>query len=314
VTDNRVTVSPYSADDAAVWDDIVERAANGTLLHTRRYLGYHGDRFADRSLLVLESGRPVAVVAAAVDPDDERCVISHPGITYGGIVHLASLRGSGVAAALTAALAEWRADRVVYKPVPHVYHRVPAQDDLWALYLAGATRKRCDLSWAIDLSAPMTWTGNRRRAVTRATAQLELADDPDSLPELWSILTAVLDVRHGVTPVHTLAEMQDLMVRCPGEIRVHVARQAGEVVAGSVVYVAGAAWHSQYLASSDIGRRVGALDAVVSFGIEQARVSGARWYDFGISNEDRGRVLNEGLYFYKSSFGGGSVVHEQYQL
>jgi hypothetical protein len=305
-------VSPYSADDAAVWDDIVERAANGTLLHTRRYLGYHGDRFADRSLLVLESGKPVAVVAAAVDPDDEHCVVSHPGITYGGIVHLASFRGAVVQDALEACLHQWAADRVIYKPVPHVIHRVPAQDDLWALYMAGAVRTRCDLSWAVDLSTPMAWSGNRRRAVSKALATVQITEDQTALPQLWDIVTQVLADRHGVRPVHTLDEMRDLLERCPQEIRVHVARLQDRVIAGSVVYRVGAAWHSQYLASSPEGRELGALDAVVSFGIEAARSAGARWYDFGISNVKG--LLNEGLYFYKSSFGGGSVAQEHYEL
>jgi hypothetical protein len=312
VTDKRITVSPYSAGDASVWDDLVERAANGTVLHTRRYLGYHGDRFTDRSLLVLEAGRPVAAVAAAVDPQDARCIVSHPGITYGGIVHLASFRGVAVRGALEACLAEWAADRVVYKPVPHVIHRVPAQDDLWALFMAGARRIRCDLSWAVDLTTPMAWTGNRRRAVSKALTAVQVTEDKTALPELWDIITAVLAERHGVQPVHSLDEMRDLLARCPQEILVHVARQQDRVIAGAVVYRVGAAWHSQYLASSPEGRESGALDAVVSFGIEAARNDGARWYDFGISNVKG--ALNEGLYFYKSSFGGGSVAQEHYEL
>jgi hypothetical protein len=314
VSGARITVEPYTESQAAAWDDVVDRAANGTLLHTRRYLGYHGDRFADRSLVVLDDGRPVAVLPAALDPDDGGCVVSHPGVTYGGLVHLPAFRGASVLNALKACLAQWQADRVLYKAVPHVFHRAPAQDDLWALYLLGARRIRCDLSWAIDLGSPMTWTGNRRRSAAKAAALVELRDDPQGLDEFWDVLTETLTGRHGVAPVHTAAEMRELMTRCPGDIRVHVARQDGAVVAGSVIYVAGTAWHSQYLAASAAGRAVGALDAVIAFGVEAARTAGARWYDFGISNVDNGRTLNEGLYFHKASFGGGSVVHEFYEL
>lgn len=307
-------VRPYGPGDDEAWDALVARSANGTLLHTRRYLGYHGDRFADRSLLVLDGDDLVAVIPAALDPDDERCVVSHPGITYGGLVHLPSLRGSAVAAAVTACVDHWGAARVVYKPVPSVFHRAAAQDDLWALFLLDARRVRCDLSWAVDLAGPMTWSGNRRRAAAKAVAAVQVADDMAALDAFWRMLTDNLADRHGVRPVHTVDEMRDLVGRCPGEILLHVARRDGDVVAGALVYVAGAAWHSQYVATNAAGREVGALDAVVAFGVERARAAGARWYDFGISNEDRGRTLNDGLYFYKSSFGGGSVVHEQYEL
>jgi hypothetical protein len=309
-----VEVRPYDAADAAAWDDLVARSANGTLLHTRRYLGYHGDRFADRSLVVLDGGRPAAVLPAALDPSDPACVVSHPGLTYGGLVHPPSFRGTAVRAALDAALAHWSAARVVYKPVPHVFHRAAAQDDLWALFVLGAKRFRVDLSWAVDLTGPPAWTGNRRRAAAKAAAAVDVTRDDDAVEELWAVLTESLAERHGVRPVHTAAELAELLERCPGEIAVHVARRDSAVVAGAVVYVAGAAWHTQYLTSGAAGREVGALDAVVAYGIDAAREAGARWYDFGISNEDAGRTLNEGLYFYKSSFGGGSVVHEQYEL
>jgi lipid II:glycine glycyltransferase (peptidoglycan interpeptide bridge formation enzyme) len=41
---------------------------------------------------------------------------------------------------------------------------------------------------------------------------------------------------------------------------------------------------------------------------------GARYFDFGISNEQEGRILNEGLYRFKVSFGAGGVVHEFYEV
>ena len=48
--------------------------------------------------------------------------------------------------------------------------------------------------------------------------------------------------------------------------------------------------------------------------VAEARARGACYFDFGISNEDEGRVLNEGLYRFKYEFGAGSAVHEFYEL
>ena len=36
--------------------------------------------------------------------------------------------------------------------------------------------------------------------------------------------------------------------------------------------------------------------------------------DFGTSNEHAGRVLNEGLYAYKASYGATGTVHTRYLL
>ena len=83
-----INVRPYVPADDGAWDALVTRSSNGTLLHTRRFLGYHGDRFADRSLVAEDKrGAIRAVFPAAVDPARSDTITSHPGATYGGIVH-----------------------------------------------------------------------------------------------------------------------------------------------------------------------------------------------------------------------------------
>ena len=52
-----LSVRPYQPDDADAWDGFCEGALQSTLLHTRRFLSYHGDRFADRSLIIEEAGK-----------------------------------------------------------------------------------------------------------------------------------------------------------------------------------------------------------------------------------------------------------------
>ena len=60
--------------------------------------------------------------------------------------------------------------------------------------------------------------------------------------------------------------------------------------------------------------RMRTRDGLASICIRSAIGSGRRWFDFGTSNERQGRFLNEGLYEFKSNFGGGGVAHEFYTL
>jgi hypothetical protein len=39
-----------------------------------------------------------------------------------------------------------------------------------------------------------------------------------------------------------------------------------------------------------------------------------RFFDFGISNEEQGEKLNEGLVFWKESFGASTIVHDFYEV
>src|SRR5688572_5388687 len=137
-----IHVRRYAAGDEARWDAFVEAAATGTLLHTRRFLSYHGDRFADASLLVFDGpDKLCAVLPAAVDPGDPACVCSHPGATYGGLLVAAASHGLEVFDALQAACAHYADagfERLAYKAVPVHLHATPGQADAYALWRAGA--------------------------------------------------------------------------------------------------------------------------------------------------------------------------------
>jgi hypothetical protein len=86
------------------------------------------------------------------------------------------------------------------------------------------------------------------------------------------------------------------------------------MLAGVLVYEYGAVAHTQYLANSDDGRELGALDLVVDHLINHHYPSRAEYLSLGISTEEDGRVLNAGLCAQKEEFGGRAVVHDFYAL
>ena len=308
----------YTAADEAGWERLRRASHCASFLHERAFLSYHGDRLIDRSIVLREGDRWLGVLPAAEHPTLPGTVESHPGITYGGFVHDGALRGERAIAALRAAAAHYAGlgyRRLRYKPLPHIYQAAPAQDDLYALFRLGAQRVRCDLSACIDLAHPLPASERRRRGAAKARkAGLAYENDTKHAPALWAVLEANLQRKHGSRPVHALAEIQLLAERFPEHIGVSVALQRGEVVAGTVCFRAGPALHLQYIAASEAGHAVSALDGLIEGLIGAARDAGARWFDFGTSNEDQGRVLNEGLYRFKCEFGAGGVAYETYEL
>lgn len=114
--------------------------------------------------------------------------------------------------------------------------------------------------------------------------------------------------------MHTLEEIRVLQSRFPREIQVRCGIIDDQVEAGVVLFNSSRAWHAQYIASSARGYESSVLDAVFDSIIGEAETSGARFFDFGTSNEDGGEVLNDGLYRFKHEFGGGGVAHEFYQI
>lgn len=312
-------VRRFAAEDSEMWDAFCEDAYQATFLHSRRFLSYHGDRFHDRSLIILDDqGQPAGLFPAALHPTDPACVVSHPGITFGGLIHAGALKGEKVVEALSAIADRYRAEgaeRLLYKAVPFFYHRVPAQEDLYGLFRLGAARVRCDLSSTIDLARRLPVSKRRRRSFAKSRKSgVEVVEGAGQLPQLWAVVEDNLARKHGQKPVHTAEEIILLAKRFPENIRCVCARLNGSLAAGVVLFESALVAHAQYIASSEIGYEVSALDSVFEHCIEAATAAGQRWFDFGISTEDGGRVLNESLYGFKSEFGSGAAVHEFYEL
>ena len=312
------TVS-YCEENFAAWDEFVGQSLNGTFLHTRRYLSYHGKRFRDVSLLLEdEDGKIVGVFPAAIDPNDDKRIVSHPGITYGGILHTGKLRGARMLEAFDN-LKEFYAAQdfasLRYKAVPEIYHHAPAADDLYALFINNARRYRCDLSCAIGFAERPAVSSRRGRSLKKALkAGVHVEEGTHYAAALWGILEDNLARKYEARPVHTLEEITHLQVLFSEQIKFVAASLNGEVIAGVVLFVTDTTVHAQYIASSETGYETSALDAVFNFCIEAAATQGKRYFDFGTSNEDDGRKINATLYNFKSEFGGGGIAHEFYEL
>jgi hypothetical protein len=260
--------------------------------------------------------RIIGLLPAAEDPHDPATVISHPGVTYGGLVHNGELRGENQVNALTSIsthFGELGYTKFVYKAVPFIYHRRVASDDMYALFRIGAKRSRCELLAALDLAAPGRARSGRRYGLKRAEqAGIGVEVGWDAIEAFWGVLEDVLRERFDSQPTHSLNEIDELHRRCPKEIELVVAKSGDEVVAGIVLFEAGAALHMQYSAATETGRNASAMDAVMTCGIELARSRQCRYFSFGTSSE--GYRLSESLYEFKLSFGAGSVTQEQFEV
>lgn len=308
----------FNHDESDTWDNFCRGTYGATFLHSRAFLSYHGARFIDRSVVIERQGEWLGVIPAAVHPSEPSTIVSHPGTTFGGIVHQGRLRGAQMLQALDCARTLWASsgyERLQYKAVPHIYQSAPAQEDLYALFRAGAERYRVDLSSCIDLQYRLPVSERRKRGKKKAQrASVRIVHGREHLAALWEVLADNLIRNHGVMPVHTLREITMLVDRFPEHIHVMTALVDGVVEAGTVLFVGQMVTHAQYIASSQVGYSVNALDLLFDEAIGDSSKSGKRYFDFGISTEDQGLILNEGLSQFKIEFGAGGVVHEFYEL
>lgn len=304
----------YSPEQAEAWNVFVQQSKNGTFLFNRRYMDYHSDRFCDQSLMVYRRGKLYAVLPANKGKDG--VLESHGGLTYGGLIMSRHCTGAEVTEVMRILCDYWRAEgyeRVLYKPVPWIYHQQPSEEDLYALFaVCDAKIVARGLSQTICRDDRNAMYRIREMGRRRAEAEGIIIEESSQLDPFWEILTHNLKARYQLKPVHTLSEMELLRSRFPENIRLFVARREEEVLAGTVLYITERVVHSQYIAASSEGRKCHALDLLFTKVVDKA-LETHPFFDFGISTELDGDYLNEQLAYQKEGFGARGICYDHYE-
>lgn len=310
-----IEIVKYDASMASQWDEFVGRSRNGTFLLKRGYMDYHSDRFTDCSLVAMHDGKMCALLPANIDGDT---LWSHRGLTYGGwIIPFKHFDTTVMVEVMDAAVKWMRSNsikRLVYKSVPHIYHRYPCEEDLYALFRHHASMTETNISTTIDLTCPLPLDRGNKSGANAARKAGILVGASDDWAGYWQLLSSLLNNRYDTRPVHSLDEIQLLHSRFPENIHLYTATLDGELLAGVVMYLSMPVAHCQYIGASPRGKDSKALTLLFDYLIQESTHSGYRYFDFGISNEDHGRYLNEGLVRQKCRLGGRGIVYNTFEI
>lgn len=308
-----ITIKKYQAECVGIWDAFVDASKNGTFMLKRGYMDYHSDRYNDHSLMFYEDDDLVALLPASLHGIELR---SHGGLTYGGIVTNLKMTVQ-LMLSLFDALKEYAhnegIERMIYKRVPSIYYTYPSDEDLYALFRNKATLTRRDVSTTIDMSNRIRFSERRRRGVKKACKNGIIVKESSDLNAYINLVSDVLRIHHNAKPVHTASEITLLASRFPENIKLYAAYENDRMLSGVLVYLTPKVAHAQYIANSEKGRECGALDAVMDYLINECCLN-QNYFDFGISTENEGMFLNEGLISQKQEFGGRAISYDFYEL
>ena len=309
-----IRIERYNPCHRKEWDEFVETAKNSSFLHRRAYMDYHSHRFADYSLMAYQGERLVALLPANREGN---VLYSHRGLTYGGwIMPLLHFNVVVMLQVMDAAVSYLKADGISemeYRAMPHIYHSYPAEEDLYALFRCGAELTATNVSTTIDLQHPLPFNTGAKSSVSVARREGVTIAESDVFADYWAVLTDLLERRYNTRPVHTLAEIMQLKASFPDNIRLYTATSDGELLGGIVMYFVGQVAHSQYTAATPQGWEKRVIPAIYNHIISHECAS-MRYLDFGTSNEDSGRYLNEGLVLQKCGMGGRAIVYQTFKV
>jgi hypothetical protein len=309
---NNVRIEKYNPGLKDLWDQFITDSKNGLFLFYRNYMEYHADRFTDHSLLFYKEDELLCVMPAS---RKEAMLNSHGGLTYGGFIMGKRASSGFVLEAMQAMLEQVKAEgikEVIYKPIPYIYHSMPAQEDLYALFRVDAKLYRRDISSIVDLSQKISYTKGTKSNLSKARKNNLVVSASNDFTTFMKLEEELLRTKYNVKPTHTAEEITMLAERFPENIKLYMVHKDGNSLGGTITYETPRVIHTQYIGITDEGKDIGALDIIVDTVLQNH--GGRAYFSFGISTVEEGRVLNEGLIRNKESFGARAIVHDFYKI
>jgi hypothetical protein len=307
-----VEILRYSDSLKSAWDAFIPITKNRSFLFLRDYMDYHQDRFHDHSLLFLVNGALKACLPANVAG---RILHSHQGLTFGGLLMHRDVRLNDVlaiVAALRRRLASDGLEALIYRPMPHPYHEVPAGEDIVALHANHVAVVDVRATLCVRAGEIERLSQNRRRDLRSDRQGETVIRRSDDFPTFMRQCTAYLARRHGGRPVHSEQEIALLASRFPDNIKLFVIEGAAGMLAGVILYRHGNCTKAQYIAMGTGPVRNGALTKLLVH-ILSAVLPAGSWFDFGHSYDPADR-LNHGVHRFKESLGARTVPVTTYRL
>lgn len=308
------TVRHYTPEDFTLWNTFISKAKNATFLFHRNFMEYHKDRFEDFSMMVFEEDRLACVIPANRVGDK---VFSHQGLTYGGFVFDERIRLGeviSIAKSVLGFLHKRGINSFQLKLVPSIYNHFFSEEIEYALFLTDAKLIRRDCLSVIDLTKEFSVTKTRKESIRRGEKNGLVIKEELEFDLFWKkILIPNLDKKHNAKPVHTAAEIIDLQQKFPNNIRHFNVYHKDEIVAGTTIFITDKVAHPQYISGNPQKNELGSLDYLYDHLITTI-FADKNFFDIGPSHEENGRKINEGLLFWKETFGAKTTVQDYYEV
>lgn len=311
--EKEIKIIKYESSQQKAWDNFVDKARNAYFFFKRDFMEYHSDRFEDSSLMIYEGGKLLALLPAHVK---EGKLYSHMGLTFAGFIlsdDLKQVKMIRVLEEIRNHLVTNNLDEFIYKAMPHVYHLRPCEEDVVALYKAGASLDCRDLTSVIKLGSSIKFSKGKRSLIKKAKETALVVSESKDFESFFAAMIELLSAKYEAKPVHSLEEMKMLADRFPENIKLYTASLDSKFQAGTILFIDKNIVKTQYITSTEEGRKHGAVDLLMDYLINDL-YRDKEYFDFGTSTEKNELGFNESLLAQKELFGARVIAKDVYSL
>ena len=319
----KITVRKFTAKDTKDWDDFVNQSNNGTIFHSRRFLGYHPeDKFHDHSLIFHKKEKVIGILPAAVIVEDgENILASHPGTSVGSCavpVELSFSDALRIVEKLSSYCEGNNFCKIRITQPPLIYSRRISQYMDFAFRKAGYHYLRREVSSILFLEHSVKenlakFKSTHRTAVRKAEKSGIIIRQTEDYENFYKILKKNLSIRHDVSPTHSLLELLYLKELFPDKINLFGAYLKNEMIAGVINFVVNdRIVLAFYISHKKQYQELRPINLLFYKIFDWAICNNFKVFDFGIFTVHE--KPNMGLARFKENFGASGVFRDTVEL
>jgi hypothetical protein len=318
----------YSSDLQANWDDFVRtKSRNGTIFHEQQFLSYHGSRFEDCSIMVVEdkSTNILAVLPAALIKEvNNYGIVSHPGSTYGGIIFREDLKFRQLKDVVDAVL------RYYHLNFGPCYFKMILQEEfrsvtsfcdlIYLLWHRGFRLYVKEIGMCKDLGEQSfeKYRGTTRQYVmsgkdSKLGIKHSRVSETEKMKTCYHLLANNLKRRYAKGPTHSLEELLNLKKLLGDRVMFFSSTYENEIIATVIVFELNKeVVHDFYIAQDYAFARMNPLVGLFHYIFDYYRSLNFEFFNFGISSRDK--WIKWGILEFKEQFGGKAVTRDTWIL
>lgn len=309
----------YTKEYEEKWDAFVNKESiNGTFLQTRNFLNYHPvERFTDHSLIAIKGTNTIIALIPACEivEENERTLYSHLGSTFGGIIvnpksydikHI-----ENIIVKLEEYATENNFQKLILKNTSDIFCKDKMDLIDYLLFKHDYTHYD-ELSFYIDCQKLpediiSTFSSGRRRDFRYSLKndfEFKKLESNNEILDFYELLKDNLK-KFNKKPVHSFEEILEFKSsRLSSIVEFYGAYKQNKIYAGTMVFKFNKqVFHTQYLASDQQNLNLFPMEFLNTNLIQTAKQQNFKYFSFGISTENHGKYLNEGLATFKEGFG-----------
>jgi hypothetical protein len=313
-----IKIKKYQIKNLNEWDNFLLDTKYHHFFFKRNYIDAN-NKIIDHSLMFYKNEKLIAILPANLS-ENKKILSSHDGLSFGGLIKSKYCKTFDVLEIFESLIIYAKSElinKINYKLIPFIYSSCLNEEDRFVLNQFKFRMNKFEISSYINLDSKFIFSSRKKRNIKkfkRIADKFLIIRDIRYLKAYWSILENVLK-KHYANPTHSFEEIDYLIQNFNNNIIPFfiLDKKNLEVISGVILFENAQVVHTQYIASNDYGKKIGANDYLISYLIDHYRSK--KFFSFGKSSDSNNKyAINQGLLNSKEEFGSENHVLEFYSL